>query len=344
MGSVTTNYYVIDGTLRRMTSGTNTLQFIYGNGLSSVIYNGVEYWYIFNVQGDVIGLINASGSYVVQYTYDSWGKILSQTDSDLARLNPFRYRGYIYDEETGFYYVSSRYYDPEIGRWLNADNVAYLGVRGVSDYNLFAYCGNNPIIRYDVGGDFWNTIIGAIGGAIAGGVSAAISGTDIGAGMLSGAMSGAITGAAIDVTVFCSIAAPVALPAIALAGGVSTAAASYTNQRLNGTSHKDVDYEAVVVDSLWGTVGGFISGAIADVGGATCQSFGQILSQSTKQIAQQATYDLTMATIVSTGTALCATGTSSVRDSSDNRKLLPSQTAIYSSSKDWFRYRYGGLW
>ena len=156
--NATVNYSVVDGTLRRMSDGTNTLQFVYGNGLSSVIFNGTEYWYVFNAQGDVIGLIDATGAYVVEYTYDSWGKPLSKTGTladTLGTINPFRYRGYIYDEETGFYYVSSRYYDPEIGRWLNSDNQVSRNVNGM---NLFSYCGNNPINRFDPTGHAFETI------------------------------------------------------------------------------------------------------------------------------------------------------------------------------------------
>ena len=148
---IRTEYDVYDGTLRRMSDGTNTLQFVYGNGLSSVIFNGTEYWYVFNAQGDVIGLIDATGAYVVEYTYDSWGKPLSKTGSladTLGTLNPFRYRGYIYDEETGLYYCQSRYYDPEADRWLNADEYASTGV-GPLGHNMFAYCNNNPISLCD---------------------------------------------------------------------------------------------------------------------------------------------------------------------------------------------------
>ena len=93
--------------------------------------------------------------------FDSWGKLLSTSGSlasTLGKNNPFRYRGYVYDEETGFYYVSSRYYDPEIGRFINADDIAYLGMGGLTSYNLFAYCGNNPVMGYDPYGTFdWSS-------------------------------------------------------------------------------------------------------------------------------------------------------------------------------------------
>ena len=82
----------------------------------SVTYDGAEYFYLKNAQGDVTGLVNSSGTQVVAYTYDAWGNPLSTTGTmadTLGKLNPFRYRGYVYDTETGFYYVSTRYYDPE---------------------------------------------------------------------------------------------------------------------------------------------------------------------------------------------------------------------------------------
>ena len=88
---------------------------------------------------------------VVSYSYDSWGKVLECSGAAaeiLGELNPFRYRGYVYDSETGFYYLNSRYYDPETGRFINADGSVSTG-QGVLGYNLFAYCLNNPVNRFD---------------------------------------------------------------------------------------------------------------------------------------------------------------------------------------------------
>ena len=88
------------------------------------------------MQGDILAVLNGqTGAVEASYTYDAWGRVISATGA-LAEINPFRYRGYYYDSETGFYYVSSRYYDPEIGRWINADNVI-AGVGGdLKGYNL----------------------------------------------------------------------------------------------------------------------------------------------------------------------------------------------------------------
>ena len=92
----------------------------------------------------------------MEYTYDAWGNILTVTGgmaNTLGKANPLRYRGYIYDEETRLYYLQSRYYDPQIGRFINADDTAYLGANGdFISYNLFTYCHNNPVNMADNGG------------------------------------------------------------------------------------------------------------------------------------------------------------------------------------------------
>ena len=122
-----------------------------------VNYNGTYYYYVRNGQNDVIRLIDGENNTVVEYAYDSWGTPLSTTGtlaSTLGAQNPFRYRGYVYDAETGLYYVASRYYDPEIGRWINADNQLSTG-SDLTGLNLFAYCGNNPVNRIDPTGEAW---------------------------------------------------------------------------------------------------------------------------------------------------------------------------------------------
>ena len=153
---------------------TKTLDFNYDNvGMPySLIYNNgtttTTYYYITNLQGDVMYLADASGNEVAAYDYDPYGKVISST-GDLAEINPLRYRGYYYDTETGFYYLQSRYYDPEICRFINADSYASTE-QGFIGYNMFAYCDNNPVIRFDNGGTFWNIVIGAAVGAIVSGV------------------------------------------------------------------------------------------------------------------------------------------------------------------------------
>ena len=117
--------------------------------------NGTEYYYIRNGQNDITGILDTSGSEVVSYSYDTWGKLLGITGSladTVGVMNPYRYRGYRYDTETGLYYLNSRYYDPEVGRFVNADS-QYDEAVGVLGYNLFAYCANNPINSLDPTGN-----------------------------------------------------------------------------------------------------------------------------------------------------------------------------------------------
>ena len=140
-----------DGTL------TAVMDFVYdesGRPLA-LLYsaNGTDfttYYYILNLQGDVVKLIGTDGSIAASYTYDAWGNILSSSGT-MAEKNPLRYRGYYYDSETGYYYLQSRYYDPTTRRFLNADSFASTG-QGFVGTNTFVYCNNNPITFYDPAG------------------------------------------------------------------------------------------------------------------------------------------------------------------------------------------------
>ena len=157
VGDTTYEYYYGDSQLLRMTVSDGTvMDFFYDhNGLPyAVKYNGTNYYYILNQQGDVVRLISADGTTVGTYQYDAWGNILSVTNNDLTNANPLRYRGYVYDDETGFYYLTSRYYDPKIGRFINADSVVAGVEQFVQGYNLFAYCFSNPVNMDDSSGNW----------------------------------------------------------------------------------------------------------------------------------------------------------------------------------------------
>ena len=107
------------------------------------------YLYTRNLQGDIVSIIDtATGNTVAQYTYDSWGNVLTATGV-MAEVNPIRYRGYYYDSETELYYLQSRYYDAEVGRFLNADEQINSGLLGI---NVFIYCENNPVLYIDPSG------------------------------------------------------------------------------------------------------------------------------------------------------------------------------------------------
>ena len=117
-----------------------------------------RYYYEKNLMGDIIGIYDESGSKVAGYIYDAWGNCTVQTygnDARIGEVNPFRYRGYYYDDDLGLYYLKSRYYDAQVARFLNADGIEYLGANGdLAAYNLFAYCSNNPVNMFDSFGNW----------------------------------------------------------------------------------------------------------------------------------------------------------------------------------------------
>ncbi|MCL2323170.1 MAG: RHS repeat-associated core domain-containing protein [Oscillospiraceae bacterium] len=142
------------------TTGSNTFYYSYDSAgkVISILYNNNMYYYLYNGQNDVVGLADANGNSVVSYVYDAWGYIYNVTGSMAATLgidNPFRYRGYFYDEETKFYYLQSRYYDPEIFRFINADDFRqlYNAPGDILGANVFAYGRNNPVMFVDTEGD-----------------------------------------------------------------------------------------------------------------------------------------------------------------------------------------------
>ena len=162
------------GTIQALTRGSETLIFFYDStgrreGFSYYVGDSLvdNCYYLYNAQGDVTDIVNDGLNILVSYKYDSWGKVLECSGiaaEILGELNPFRYRGYVYDSETGFYYLNSRYYDPETGRFINADSAEMIAVspRSISDKNLFAYCDNNPIVRVDISGAVWETVFDVV--------------------------------------------------------------------------------------------------------------------------------------------------------------------------------------
>ena len=147
------------------------------------------------------------GKVVASYTYDAWGvcKIVSDSTGIIARINPFRYRSYYFDTETKLYFLKTRYYDPEIGRFITIDDISYLDPETINGLNLYAYCLNNPVNRVDYTGTIAITTIlisiaigaavGAIVGAVYGGFAAAANGQNVVTGVAIGLFSGIIMGA-----------------------------------------------------------------------------------------------------------------------------------------------------
>ena len=152
---VTDYYYDSNNNLIAQKTDNATLFFYYDtvNSPVALSYNGKMFYYVKNLQGDIVKILDEDGNEKASYVYNAWGDIISQSDDELASINPLRYRGYVYDEDTTLYYLQTRYYDPTTGRFINADDTAYIGATGtVLSANIFTYCENNPIIKKDING------------------------------------------------------------------------------------------------------------------------------------------------------------------------------------------------
>lgn len=267
VNGTTYNYHYLGDQLVEMAWGANRMHFTYDAvGPLSVNFNGTEYFYLKNAQGDVTGLVDSTGAKVVHYTYDPWGKTWSASGTlatTLGTFNPLRYRGYVYDTETGLYYLNSRYYNPAWGRFINADTTDVLGAsldKANWDKNLFAYCDNNPIIRVDHGGQIWMLIGAAVGAFVSGAVSAisqyattgSINWKTVGINAAAGAVSGAL--ATTGIGLVASIGANAGL------GG----AAYVSDQIVNGD---EITLDGLVTNTIAGGVGGAIGGSGANAKG-----------------------------------------------------------------------------
>ena len=158
-GVKTNYYYDSNKNLIALVKGNDTLLFYYDSdgSATSFSYNGTMYFYVKNLQGDVIRIIDLAGTEVASYVYDAWGNIKdTKGEPTIREINPIRYRGYVYDTETSLYYLQSRYYDPFAGRFLNADVYADTQSGTPLSTNMFAYCENNAINKSDSEGkDAW---------------------------------------------------------------------------------------------------------------------------------------------------------------------------------------------
>ena len=275
--SVTTQYYYSNGMLlgfyRSDGFDVKTLLDISGSVYGITVSNGSAnsmVYFAYNAQGDVIGLYGYNGTLYATYDYDAWGNCTvtplvadtaghSITDANhIAHINPFRYRGYYYDTETGFYASGTRCYDPAVGRFINADTTDILQVQeDLYDKNLFAYCDNNPVMRADHGGDFWHIAIGAVVGGLIGGavkaVSNVIEGKDItdglGTAMLAGAASGALASTGVG------------LVGMMAGNAAISMAENATNQVIANKGFNNFDVGDMVTDGVIGGVSGAIGGA-----------------------------------------------------------------------------------
>ena len=242
----------------------------------SVNYNGTEYYYLRNGQNDIVSLMDESGVRVVEYIYDAWGKLISTTGTLATTLgadNPFRYRGYYYDTETGLYYLTTRCYDPEVCRFISADVYMSTG-QGVLGGNMWAYCLNNPLIYEDSQGDLGvigtllvGAAVGAAIGAIIGGVFGGLTSLANGDGFWQGAASGAITGCVVGVAT--SISA--GFIAGAIGGFIGGALAYYITTPNDERNFADA-IGAAVDNAIWGGIGGGIANIGAPAGSSILTS------------------------------------------------------------------------
>ena len=233
---------------------------------AKVEYNGIMYTYVQNLQGDIVAVVDNEGNKVVEYMYNSWGKLLGTVGSlanTLGKMNPIRYRGYIYDEESNRYYVQARYYNPEWNRMISADEqeTVLASPPELTDRNVYAYCDNDPVSRDDDGGKFWNIAIGALVGAVVGAVASVatqlITTGSVNAGSVAiAAVSGAISGglAASGIPVKGQVIAN------AIIGGASSAADTYA------TRDENTNAWTYVKNTLIGAGIGVLSGKIGGNG------------------------------------------------------------------------------
>lgn len=154
-----------DVKILKETYGSHTIETLYDNedSVCGIIYNGTPYYFLKNLQGDIISITDHTGTVVANYSYDAWGKVLSISGDNIhiGAVNPYRYRGYYYDSEINMYYLQSRYYDPEVGRFVCEDDVYYLGANdSLIGYNLMTYCDNDPVCFCDYFGSYIMYIYG----------------------------------------------------------------------------------------------------------------------------------------------------------------------------------------
>ncbi len=277
--------YDSDGKLIKQSNG---LGFFYDTtGIAGLVKDGEYFFYRKDAQGNVIAIINGDGGLIARYEYDAWGNnVVTDKDgnpvtSGIGVLNPFRYRSYYYDTETELYYLQTRYYDPELGRFISQDSIEYAAPETINGLNLYAYCANNPVMYVDPTGNAWWDVLAWIGVGLV--IAAAVVLTAGAAGAVIGGIAGGIIyGAAIGTLAVGAIGA-----ASGAIGGMIYDAAVGNNF---GTSIWTGVKAGFGIGAIAGAIiGGAIGGAAAySVAGLTNASFWTGLGKNGAQIAAKA--------------------------------------------------------
>ena len=260
-GTETTVYGYNGTTLSWEKRGNYVIKYLYDQtGISGFTYNGGRYIYDKNIFGDIVGIYTIYGVKVAEYAYDAFGNcvITYNNGSGIAELNPFRYRGYYYDSETGFYYLINRYYDPTTGRFISADSLDYLAPETLGGLNLFAYCLNDPIANTDPDGTIVFSLfvgmaiafaVGAISSTVSQGVTYGWDNINIGQVVVDG--------------IFAAGSAALASTGIGiLASGAIGAAMGFGQYAIGASFHgEELTLQGSITSTLLGFGGGLLSGA-----------------------------------------------------------------------------------
>lgn len=298
--------------------GSETYEIVYlydENSIIGMVYTNINgtntYYFLRNLQGDVVAIYDTNGNKVVGYTYDAWGNCTidsTTTSYDLAHANPIRYRGYYYDEDTKLYYLNSRYYSPEWRRFISPDDTAYLDPESVNGLNLYCYCNNDPVNYCDPSGHFaistfligcaivgLSAVASATSGAIISGAAYLISTTDYNsrdfwATVAGGAVSGGIMGGLAGIFLITGGSAAAVMGWSAGVGALGSFAGSLVEGSINGKLQADPSgyfFEEVLPDTIWGVVFGALGGSMSGAqisASATAKKLGRTLTKQMTKI------------------------------------------------------------
>lgn len=245
-----------------------------------------SFFYPRDDQTNVIALLDNSGAVVVKYKYDAWGNcittVVNSNASTIATLNPFRYRSYYFDTEIGFYFLKTRYYDPEIGRFMTIDEISYLDPENINGLNLYAYCRNNPMMYCDPSGNITlmtaaiiAAIIGAAVGAVAGATfagatylmfSSDVTWRGLFGEMADGAITGWCTGGLAGYYSIVGAGLATVFWAFTITGLVSGFVGSFAKHVIKKEKFTEKEtWKSIIFDTIWntawGSIGGLVQGA-----------------------------------------------------------------------------------